>query len=92
MEVSATQRIPFSPKYHENMERCNTAKGDPCIVCGKLVQTDRQRYWVAVDIERNEFLSAEEAEKRPGGDRKSYYVVGSNCAKLPEVEPYVSKG
>ena len=93
--VSSVVAIPFSENYGDNYDRCDSSKCEPCIICGKGIKFDRLNLSIAVDIEKNHMLSAEEAKRREdageSGDRCSYYYVGSDCARRADVRDYVQK-
>jgi hypothetical protein len=92
--IPANAPLPYNPNYSKNYERAKDHLNPPCCICGKTVKN--QRLVLAVDAERSEMLSAEEAAYRAAnglsGEKCSYYPVGSECARLPGVRPYVQKG
>jgi hypothetical protein len=84
-----TIAIPISSGRSRNMER---VKGDatPCVVCGKGIRANKQRYMVhVVNGGGMAALPGEIEDGEPG--EMGWFPIGPDCLRShPELAPYVT--
>lgn len=87
-------KIPFSPDYSKNRDRYNQGSDDqPCIICGKLVKDQNNRYSVHVHEGGTHIVTEEEAATMDEASDLGFYPIGLDCLRQhPELRPYVHDG
>lgn len=84
-------KIPFSPDYSKNRHRYNQSDNNqPCIICGKLVKDQNNRYSVHVHNGGTYLVTEEEAANLNDAGDCGMYPIGPDCLRQhPELRPYV---
>lgn len=81
--------IPFHPDHSTNAEKCKDG-ATPCIICGKGIKDDKQRYSVHVHNGGSDIVTEEESAKLDPSADLLFYPIGVNCLRNhPELSPYV---
>ena len=91
--ISSVTELPSTPDYADNFNAVNTAKQEPCIICGKGIDVRKADLQIAVDLTTNEMLSPAEHDRRTvagaESDQNSLFYVGAGCARRADVKDYV---
>ena len=84
-----------SPRYNDNEDasRCRHIFCEPCVICGKAVNTAK-RYWMAHIHDGGVTIVSEDEAESINALGRGYldmggYAVGPECAKDPVLRPYL---
>ena len=82
-KIKGQVEIPDNPKYGERAQACDTTKGTPCIVCGKLVKDpagNPKTYWLRIGpASRSHAIPRDTPDQ--GGAEMGCEPIGNDCLK-----------
>lgn len=81
--------VPYHPGHSKNSES-RPDGSDPCLICGKPIKYDKQRYTVHVHDGGASIVTEEEAATMDEAADLGCHPIGTDCLRQhPEIKPYV---